>query len=62
MWVKIIHMKHNHQLNLNYKGLKMVTKGKTYEEFEEAMDRDNFMTSQEALEFGLVDEIIEKRQ
>ena len=37
------------------------TKGKTYEEFEAAMDRDNFMTSQEALDFGLVDEIISNR-
>ena len=37
------------------------TKGKTYEEFEAAMDRDNFMNAQEALDFGLVDEIIEKR-
>ena len=37
------------------------TKGKTYEEFESAMDRDNFMNSQEALDFGLVDEIINNR-
>ena len=37
------------------------SKGKTYEEFETAMDRDNFMTSEEALEFGLADEIIEMR-
>ena len=37
------------------------TKGKTYEEFETAMDRDNFMNAQEALDFGLVDEIIKKR-
>ena len=37
------------------------TKGKTYEEFETAMDRDNFMTAQEALDFGLVDEIIKQR-
>ena len=37
------------------------TKGKTYEEFESAMDRDNFMTAQEALDFGLVDEIITSR-
>lgn len=37
------------------------TKGKTFEEFEKAMDRDNFMTAQEALDFGLVDEIITKR-
>ena len=37
------------------------SKGKTYEDFESAMDRDNFMTSKEALDFGLVDEIIEQR-
>ena len=38
------------------------TKGKTYDEFESAMDRDNFMTASEALDFGLVDEIITKRE
>ena len=37
------------------------TKGKAFEQFEKAMDRDNFMTSQEALDLGLVDEIIKKR-
>ncbi len=37
------------------------TKGKTYEDFEAAMDRDNFLTAEEALEFGLIDEIITKR-
>ena len=37
------------------------SKGKTYEEFESAMDRDNFMNAQEALDFGLADEIIDKR-
>jgi ATP-dependent Clp protease, protease subunit len=38
------------------------TKGKTYDDFESAMDRDNFMTASEALDFGLVDEIITKRE
>ena len=37
------------------------TAGKTYQDFESAMDRDNFMSSKEALDFGLVDEIIQKR-
>ena len=46
---------------LTEKYVKHNTKGKTYEEFEAAMDRDNFMNAQEALDFGLVDEIIEKR-
>mgnify|MGYP000335963980 CR=1 FL=1 len=34
---------------------------KTYDEFYAAMERDNFMSAQEALEFGLIDEIIAKR-
>jgi len=37
------------------------SKGKTYNEFYAAMERDNFMSAQEALEFGLIDEIITKR-
>ena len=37
------------------------SKGKTYEEFELGMDRDNFLTAQEALDWGLADEIINTR-
>ena len=37
------------------------SKGKTYEEFEAGMDRDNFLTAQEAIDWGLADEIVEKR-
>lgn len=37
------------------------SKGKTYEDFEASMDRDNFMTAGEAVEFGLADEIIDQR-
>lgn len=37
------------------------SKGKTYEEFERDMDRDTFMSAQEALEYGLIDKIVEKR-
>jgi ATP-dependent Clp protease protease subunit len=37
------------------------TVGKTYQDFESAMDRDNFMSSKEALDFGLVDEISQNR-
>ena len=36
------------------------TKGKTYKDFEKDMDRDTFMSAQEALEYGLVDRIEEK--
>ena len=37
------------------------SKGKTYEEFSLDMERDKFMSAQEALEYGLIDEIITKR-
>jgi ATP-dependent Clp protease protease subunit len=37
------------------------SKDKTFDDFDKAMDRDNFMSSSEALEMGLVDKIIEQR-
>ena len=37
------------------------TAGKTYNDFEIDMDRDTFMGSEEAMEYGLVDKIIDKR-
>ena len=36
--------------------------GKTLKEIEEAMERDNFMTAQEALNFGLIDAVIQKKE
>ena len=35
---------------------------RTYEEFEKAMDRDRFMTPQEALDWGLIDRILTERE
>lgn len=35
--------------------------GKTYEELERDMDRDKFMSAEEALNYGLVDKVITKR-
>jgi ATP-dependent Clp protease protease subunit len=35
--------------------------GKSYQDLEKDMDRDNFMTAQEAVAYGLVDKIIENR-
>jgi ATP-dependent Clp protease protease subunit len=37
------------------------TKGKTYAEFERDMDRDTFMSAEEASAYGLVDQIITER-
>ena len=36
------------------------TKGKTFEDFTKDMDRDTFMSAQQALEYGLIDRIVEK--
>jgi len=35
--------------------------GKTYEDFERDMDRDKFMSADEALAYGLIDQVITKR-
>jgi ATP-dependent Clp protease protease subunit len=37
------------------------TASKTYEDFERDMDRDYFMTAQEAVAYGLADKVIDKR-
>lgn len=37
------------------------SKGKTYDILENDMERDKFMSAQEALEYGLIDVIVEKR-
>lgn len=37
------------------------TAGKTYQDFERDMDRDTFMSAEEALAYGLCDKIVEKR-
>ena len=54
---EIIKMKKNlTQIYVNHNN-----KDKTFEQFRHDMERDKFMSAQEALEYGLVDEIITKR-
>ena len=36
--------------------------GKTVEEIAEALERDNFMTADDAKKFGLIDSVVEKRK
>jgi ATP-dependent Clp protease protease subunit len=38
------------------------SKGKTFDEFSLDMERDKFMSAEEALAYGLIDEIITKRK
>jgi len=54
---EIIKMKKNlTQIYVNHN-----SKGKTFEDFKNDMERDKFMSAQEALEYGLIDEIVTKR-
>ncbi|KAK7193244.1 hypothetical protein DPSP01_008157 [Paraphaeosphaeria sporulosa] len=48
------------QLNKIYQ--KHLTKPRTLEEIEKYMERDYFMDANEALEFGIVDQVLEKRE
>jgi ATP-dependent Clp protease protease subunit len=54
---EITHMKK--QLTNLY--VKHNTSGKTYEDFERDMDRDTFLTAQEAVDYGLADRVIDQR-
>jgi ATP-dependent Clp protease, protease subunit len=36
--------------------------GRTYEEVEQTLDRDNFMSADEALDWGLIDKVITSRE
>jgi ATP-dependent Clp protease protease subunit len=36
--------------------------GKSFEQLTQDMERDNFMSAQQALDYGLIDKIIEKRE
>jgi ATP-dependent Clp protease protease subunit len=35
--------------------------GKTFEDFEKDMDRDTFMSAEEAVEYGLADKVVTSR-
>jgi ATP-dependent Clp protease protease subunit len=37
------------------------TKGKTFDELAKDMERDNFLTAKECIEYGLCDKILNKR-
>jgi ATP-dependent Clp protease protease subunit len=40
----------------------VTTTGKSYEELERDMDRDNIMTAEESIAYGLADKIVSKRE
>jgi len=55
-----IHLKRLETIKARMNRLMADNVGKSVEEVTEACERDNFMSSQEALEFGLIDRVIER--
>ena len=54
-----IHMKRLETIKARMNRIMAESTGKSVEEVTAACERDNFMTAQEALEFGLVDRVLE---
>ena len=55
-----IHMKRLQTIKERMNKILAENTGKSVEEVTAACERDNFMTAQEALEFGLVDRVLER--
>ena len=55
-----IHLKRLEAIKARMNRLMAENVGKSVEEVTDACERDNFMSSQEALEFGLIDRVIER--
>ena len=56
-----IHMKRLETIKSRMNRILAENTGKSVEEVTLACERDNFMTSQEAVEFGIVDKVLERR-
>lgn len=57
-----IHAKEILNLKARLNNMYVKHTGRKLSEIEAAMERDNFMSPEQALEFGLIDKIIEKRE
>jgi ATP-dependent Clp protease, protease subunit len=57
----MIHARHVENIKKRMNDLYVKHTGRTIKEVETALERDNFMTAEEALAFGHIDKIMEKR-
>ncbi|MBR4099461.1 MAG: ATP-dependent Clp endopeptidase proteolytic subunit ClpP [Clostridia bacterium] len=57
----LIHAKHIEKTRGNLNRILSENTGKSLEEIERDTERDNFMSANEALEYGLIDKVITKR-
>ena len=58
----MIHAKNLERTRDRLEDIMAKNSGKSIEEMHAACERDNYMTAQEALEFGLIDKVITFRQ
>ena len=58
----MIHARNVERLKKRMNEIYVKHTGRTFKEIEDALERDNFMTAEEALKFGHIDKIIEKRE
>ncbi len=57
----VIHLKRLEVIKQRINQILAQNTGRSLEEVTQACERDNFMSAQEALEFGLIDQVIERR-
>lgn len=57
----LIHAKEVESLKKRLNEIYVKHTGRSYEEIHNALERDNFMTAEQAREFGLIDKVLEKR-
>jgi ATP-dependent Clp protease, protease subunit len=57
----MIHAKEVESLKRRLNEIYVHHTGRDYKTIEEALERDNFFTSEKALEFGLIDKVLDKR-
>ncbi|MFJ5368922.1 ATP-dependent Clp protease proteolytic subunit [Bosea sp. CER48] len=57
----LIHAKEVESLKKRLNEIYVKHTGRPYEDIHNALERDNFMTAEQAKEFGLIDQVIEKR-
>jgi ATP-dependent Clp protease protease subunit len=58
----MIHARHVEKLKQRLNEIYVKHTGQTLAKVEDALERDNFMTPEDAKEWGLIDEIVSSRQ
>jgi ATP-dependent Clp protease protease subunit len=57
----LIHAKEVESLKRRLNEIYVKHTGRSYEDIHAALERDNFMTAEQAREFGLIDKVMERR-